>query len=45
MTGMEKAVNLIGSKRLEKILGAIIREDRHIPLFAIPGFAHIGSCY
>jgi flavin-dependent dehydrogenase len=42
---MEKSINLIGAKRIEKILAAIIREDRHLPIFGIQGFAHIGTCY
>jgi len=45
VNGMERIVNLIGARRLEALLAALIKEERHVPIFAIPGFAHIGSCY
>jgi flavin-dependent dehydrogenase len=42
---IEKAIDLVGRRRVEALLARLIREDRHLPLFAIPGFAHLGTCY
>jgi len=38
----EKAINAIGPQRLAAILAGFIREDKHLPILAIPGYAHLG---
>ena len=39
---MEKMVNVIGPGRLATTLAKVIREDSHLPILAIPGYAHVG---
>lgn len=41
---LEKMINLIGPGRLDDKLANLMRDDRHVPLFAIPGFANVGTC-
>lgn len=41
----EKAITMIGPQRLATILAGIIREDKHLPVLAIPGYAHLGVSF
>ena len=41
---VEKGINLVGVKRVNKLLSSLIREDKHTP-FAVPGYAGLGACF
>lgn len=45
LRALERAIALVGRRRVEALLARLVREERHLPIFAIPGFAHLGTVY
>jgi flavin-dependent dehydrogenase len=45
VTVLEKTVTMIGPPRLATTLASLVREDKHLPILAIPGHAHLGVSF